>query len=233
MHQYFQEAEILYQRAIEMLKSKIENLGKKDEGRQRKKLEGTLGGVMTHRAFFLQRMGRNPEALAQHLASIDLLEPLDEPYFLAFAFIICGTLSWSVGDIQNAMIYLQRGLSLEDKLGLAWLRAIGLCFLGATLHDQGKYAEAYDTFGEALKTKDPYLRLLISTVFNRTAQIQGRMNEVQELLRENLQAAQESPQSLGDRVGIGANGIHCTGRRRRCQGTPDAARKCRSIPRGR
>ncbi len=42
MHQYFQEAEVLYQRSIEMLKSKIENLGKKDEGRQRKKLEGTL-----------------------------------------------------------------------------------------------------------------------------------------------------------------------------------------------
>ncbi len=50
---------------------------------------------MTHRAFFLQRMGRNPEALAQHLASIDLLEPLDEPYFLTFAFIMYGTSSWS------------------------------------------------------------------------------------------------------------------------------------------
>jgi tetratricopeptide (TPR) repeat protein len=99
------------------------------------------------------------------------------------------------------MIYLERGLSLVDKLELPWLREVGLCFLGATLHDQGKYAEAYDTFSEALKTKDPYLRLLISTVFSRTAQVQGRMNEVQELLQENLQIAQESRNRWG--IGLG------------------------------
>jgi len=196
MHQYFQEADILYQRAIEMLKSKIENLGKKDEERQRKKLEGTLGGVMTHRAFFLQRMGKNTEARAQHLSSIDLLEPLDEPYFLTFALILYGTLCWAVGDIQNAPIYLQRGLSCADKLDIIWPRSLGLCFLGATFHDLGRYDEAYDTFSKAMQVckqmKDPYLTLLISTVFSRTAQVQGRTIEAHELLRENLRIAQES-----------------------------------------
>ena len=205
MHQYFQEAEILYQHAIEMLQLKIENLNTKDEKTKRPKLEGTLGGIMTHRAFFLQRMGRNSDARAQHLASIDLLESLDEPYFLTFALVLYGTLCWAIGDIQNAKIYLQRGLPLANKLDKLWPRAIGLCFLGATFHDQGKYAEAYDTFSRAMKIcremKDPYLTLLISTVFSRTAQIQGRMNDAQELVRESLQIAQASRNRWG--IGLG------------------------------
>ena len=139
MHQYFQEAAVLYQRAIERLQSEIKNLDSKTDATLRKKLEGTLGGMMTHRAFFLQRMGKNSEARAQHLASIDLLEPLDETYFLAFALILYGTLCWAVGDIQEAMNYLQRGLPWADKLDNIWPRSIGLCFLGATFHDQGKY----------------------------------------------------------------------------------------------
>ena len=66
--------------------------------------------------------------------------------------------------------------------------------------------EAYATFSEAMKIcremKDPYLTMLISTVFSRTAQVQGKTIEAQELLRENLRIAQESRNRWATGLGL-------------------------------
>lgn len=195
MHQYFQEVEHLYREAAEMVQAQIEQLPA-TESVKRAELEGALGSFMTHRAFFLQRMGRNQEATVLHRNSIEILQRLDEPYPLAFAMVLYGTLCWAVGNLQEAKRYLQDGLPMGRALNLAWLPAIALCFGGATSHDLGQYEEAYNQFSEAMelcrKMKDPYLTLLISTVFSRTAQFQGRISEAQQLLSENLQIARES-----------------------------------------
>ncbi len=97
-----------------MLQTRIKNLNANANAAQLAKLEGALGDILTHQAFFLQRMGRNREALDLHRVSIGLLRPLDEPYALAFACILYGTLCWAVGDLEEAIIYLQEGLPLSS-----------------------------------------------------------------------------------------------------------------------
>jgi predicted ATPase/transcriptional regulator with XRE-family HTH domain len=199
LHQYFQEAETLYRRGADTVKVWLEN----SNANEREKLEGALGDMLTHQAFFLQRMGRNHEAIDLHQASINLLKPLHEPYALTFAFVLGGVVRWAVGDIDGALTYFREGLPLSRTLQNRWLQIIALCFLGATLHDQGKYNDAYERFEEAIQLchamKDPYVTLLVTTVFSRTAQVQGRPDRSQTLLRESLQIARES----GNRWGIG------------------------------
>lgn len=195
LHQYFQEAATLYQRGIEMVRARLANLTTDDET-QRAKLGGALGNMLTHQAFFLQRMGRNREALDLHRASITLLKPLDEPYALTFAYVLFGALCWAIGDLQGALNNFHEGLPLARTLEHPWTQAVALCFLGTTLHDLGRHDEAYERFRESMEIcewmQDPYLTLLISTMFSRTAQALGRLTEAQGLLRENLQIARDS-----------------------------------------
>jgi len=203
LHQYFQEAETLYRRGAEMARARIQNLDANDGAAQRAKLEGALGDMLTHQAFFLGRMGRNREAFDLYRASIALLRPLAEPYALTFAFVLYGALSWAAGHLKEAMINLREGLPLSRTLEHLWLQQNALCFLGTTSHDLGNYEEAYQQFQEAMaiceKMKDPYQTLLTGAMFSRTAQALGRLTETQDLLRENLQIARES----GNRWGIG------------------------------
>jgi predicted ATPase/DNA-binding XRE family transcriptional regulator len=203
LHQYFQEAVTLYQRGIEMTRAKLSDLDSIADVSQATKLQGALGNMLTHQAFFFQRMGKNKEAMDLHQASLVLLKPLDEPEALTFAFVLYGTLCWATGDLNEALNILQEGLPLSRTLDHPWRQAVALCFLGTTFHDLGRYDEAYEQFREAMQIcetmKDPYMTLLISTMFSRTAQTLGRLSEAQGLLRENLQIARES----GNRWGIG------------------------------
>ncbi|MBL8061736.1 MAG: helix-turn-helix domain-containing protein, partial [Anaerolineales bacterium] len=178
LHQYFQEAETLYRRGAEMTRTLIRDTAPNDDASHRARLEGTLGDMLAHQAYFLDRMGRNPEALDLYRASIVLLKPLDEPYALTFALVLYGSLCWAVGDLEEAMIYLQKGLPLSRTLEHPWSQAVALCFLGGTNHDLGKYDAAYEQFQEAMaiceRMGDPYLTLFISALFSRTAQMLGR-----------------------------------------------------------
>jgi predicted ATPase/DNA-binding XRE family transcriptional regulator len=203
LHQYFQEAAILYENAARMLRARIESLLVVDDVEKQQQLQGTLGDMLTHQAFFLQRIGRNRESLELHRASIELLRPLHEQYALTFALVLYGILCWAVGELEKAKANLLEGLPLSRTLPHPWLQANALGFLGATCHDQGNYQEAYRFFHDAMaicdEMKDPYETLLIGTLFSRTAQELDRLTEAQSFLRENLLIAKES----GNRWGIG------------------------------
>lgn len=203
LHQYFQEGENLYKRAAEMVRSRLADLDNLKITEKGQKLEGALGDILTHQAFFLQRMGRNREAIALHRASISLLEPLKEHYALTYAYAIYGILSWAVGDLKEALINFHKALPLSRELEHPWLQAITLCFLGAAAHDEGNYDDAYNYFSESMrickKMGDPYATLMVSTLFSRTAQVLGLVAQTEDLLRKNLQIARES----GNRWGVG------------------------------
>ncbi len=205
LQQYFEEAMTLYKRGAASVKTQIKNRSISSDTPSRATLEVVLGGMLTHQAFFLQRMGRNREAIDLHRASLELLRPHGDSYALTFALVLYGTLSWAVGDLPEAAVHLQDGLRLSRSIELHWLETIALCFSGTTSHDQGKIEEAYELFRKAMalceRMKDPYVTLLISTLFSRTAQKMGRLEEAQGLLVENLRIARESSNRWG--IGLG------------------------------
>ena len=205
LHQYFQEAEMLYRHGAERTRAYIQDLDAHHEAAQRARLEGALGDMLAHQAYFLDRMGRNREALDVYRTSIALLRPLDEPYALTFALVLYGSLCWATGDLNEAIINLQEGLPLSRTLPHPWIQAVALGFLGGTYHDLGHYDVAHEHFHEAMEIcesmRDPYLMLFINTLFSRTAQVLGRLTEVQGLLRESLQITRESRNRWG--IGLG------------------------------
>ncbi len=225
LHQYFQEAEALYRRGAEMAQTLIRELDPNGAANQRARLEGALGDMLAHQAYFLDRMGRNRSALDLYRASIELLRPLDEPYALTFALVLYGSLCWAVGDLKEALINLQEGLPLSRTLEHhPWTEAVALCFLGGTHHDLGNYDLAYAQFEGSLaicgRMGDPYLMLFASALFSRTAQTLGRLTKPLELLRESLQIARES----GNRWGIGL-GLEQLAANAQAMGDPAEARR--------
>jgi predicted ATPase/transcriptional regulator with XRE-family HTH domain len=203
LHQYFREAEALYTRAAEMARTQTKNLAANEDSAQRAKLQGALGDMLTHQAFFIQRMGRTREAIDLHSASITLLRPLSEPIALAFALVYCATLHWITGEYNEALTYLHEGLTLTEVMEHHWLRAVTLCYLGTASHQQGNYNDAYKWFSESIRLcneiKDPNMTLLVSALFSGTLLALGKLVEAQDLLSDNLQIARES----GNRWGIG------------------------------
>ena len=232
LHQYFHEAETLYQRGAEMVQTLIRDSDPNGDAAERARLDGALGGMLAHRAYFLDRMGRNRESLDLYRVSIELLRPLDEPYALTFALVLYGSLCWAVGDLKEAVIYLQEGLPLSRTLEHPWTEAVALCFLGGTNYDLGNYDVAYEEFQESMaiceKMEDPYLMLMTSALFSRTAQTLGRLTETTDMLRESLQIARES----GNRWGIGL-GLEQLAANAQAMGDPAEARRlleeCASI----
>jgi tetratricopeptide (TPR) repeat protein len=224
LHQYFQEAEALYRRGAEMARTHLEEPGAREDAMQRARLEGALGDMLAHQAYFLDRMGRNRAALDLYRASIALLRPLDEPYALTFALVLYGSLCWATGDLQEAVIHLEKGLPLSRTLEHPWTEAIALGFLGGAYHDLGKFDSAYEQFREAMalcrSMNDPYLTLFISMLFSPTAQALGRLTETQGLLLESLQIARES----GNRWGMGL-GLEQLAANAQAMGDPAEARR--------
>jgi predicted ATPase/transcriptional regulator with XRE-family HTH domain len=222
--QYFQEAEALYRRGATMARAHLRDFEADDDLAQRARLEGALGDLLAHQAYFLDRMGRNQEALDLYRVSIALLRPLDEPYALTFALVLYGSLCWSTGDLKEALTHLQEGLSLSRTSEHPWTQAVALCFLGGVYHDLGNYDAAYEQFQESMaaceRMNDPYLTLLSGALFSRTAQALGRLTEAQGVLRENLQIARES----GNRWGIGL-GLEQLAANAQARGDPAEARR--------
>lgn len=224
LHQYFQEAETLYRRGAEMARTRLQEPDATDGAIERTRLEGALGNMLAHQAYFLDRMGRNQEALDLYRASIALLRPLDEPYALTFALVLYGSLCWATGDLEEARKNLQEGLPLSRTLEHPWTQAVGLGFLGGTYHDLGNYDAAYEHFQEAMaiceRMEDPYLILFIGTLYSRTSQALGRLTEAKDLLLESLQIARES----GNRWGIGL-GLEQLAVNAQAMGDPAEARR--------
>ena len=200
LHQYFQEGEALIGRGAEMIRAKIDSLRVGDSEQERARLEGALGELANQHAFFIQRLGRNDEALAIYNANIALLQTLNEPAVLAYALIYKGVVCWSIGEFEQASRTLQEGLPISRAVGHLRLESVGMTFLGAVAHARGDYQEAHRWFEQAIVTcPDPHLRLMIGVLFSRTAQALGQpLTQAQNLLQQGLRHARE----IGNRWGI-------------------------------
>jgi predicted ATPase/transcriptional regulator with XRE-family HTH domain len=224
LHQYFQEAETLYQRGAAMVRTRLQALDANADAAQHARWAGALGDMLTHQAYFLDRMGRNSEALDLYRASIALLKPLDEPYALTFALVLHGSLCWATGNLEEALRHLHEGLPLSRTIEHPWTEAVACCFLGGIYHDLGTYDAAYEQFEASMaiceRMKDPYLTLFTGALFSRTVQALGRVTEAHALLRENLHIARET----GNRWGIGL-GLEQLAANAQARGDPVEARQ--------
>ncbi|MFT3890064.1 MAG: helix-turn-helix domain-containing protein [Anaerolineales bacterium] len=197
--QYFREAETAYQRAADMLRTRLAtNITGEDAY-----LKAALADMLNYQAFFNLRPGNNREALELFRASIALLEPLDEPYSLAFALSHSGIVHWATGNFEKAAKELGQGLEISRTLPHPWLKGLSMGLLGGVVHDMGRYEEAYGLLSESMAIfrtmSDPYFILLIGSYYTRTAQVLGHLSETEAVLREGLQIAREN----GNRWSIG------------------------------
>lgn len=200
---YFKEGEKLFQQAVEMAQKKLAALPARSEARQRAKLEGALGELLAHQAFFCFRQGRNDEAARLFQRSIALLQPLEEAAMLAHALAKYSVVHWFTGNFKEAAQCLRQSLELSRARNDPWQLAAFLTYLGVVTHEQGQYDEAYRLLSEAADRSRALgdARQIAFTVsfLSRTAQALGRTQEVQPLLEEALSLTQET----GDRFGIG------------------------------
>ena len=197
--QYFREAEVAYKRAADMVRTQLaQNGGQKDA-----RLDAALGDMLNYRAFFNLRPGNNREAIELFKSSTVLLQPLNEPQSLAFAFTHAGIVHWAMGNFDDASRELNEGLSISKTLPHPWLRGLSMGLLGGVIHDMGRYEEAYSLLSESMAIfrtmGDPYFILLIGIYFSRSAQAVGRIPETKTVLQEGLQLARKS----GNRWSIG------------------------------
>jgi tetratricopeptide (TPR) repeat protein len=198
--QYFREAESIYKRAADMLRTRSApgNIKQRDPY-----LEAALADMLNYQAFFNLRPGNNRAALELFRTSITLLAPLEEPFSLAFALSHLGIVHWAMGNFEDASKELGQGLEISRTLSHPWLKALSMGLLGGVVHDMGRYEEAFGLLSESMAIfrvmSDPYFILLIGSYYTRTAQTLGKFSEANTVLREGLQLARES----GNRWSIG------------------------------
>ena len=209
LHQFFHEAESRFGRAARSIQARLaapERFSTSENAR----LLGTLSAMEGRQAFFLQRLGRNTEALALYRQALERSRSLDEPFLTAYALIFLGIVTWSVGSYEQAARSFEEGIPLargvvSARRETAWLLVVGLCFQGALEHDQGRYEQAYERLHESMtlcrQTGDPYITLLVGTLFSRTAQARGLLGQAQDLLQESLRFARETNNRWG--IGLG------------------------------
>ena len=204
---YFREGEALMKRGVDMFRAWLAEFESSSSSAERTRVQGALGSLLAHQAFFYFRLGRNREAQELFQESVTLLRPLNEPSMLAFALAHYGILRSLQGEYEDAILKIREGLELSHAVDDRWQFALSTTFLGMALDDQGNYTEAYSRFNEVLQLcrslGDPRLVSLASGYLGQTAHTLGRFNEVPDLLREGLQAAAET----NDRFGIALAGV--------------------------
>jgi len=200
---YGQEGISLFARAADMTQELIANLKAGDSASERASLESALSDILTYRAYFTRRLGRNAEAITIYQSSVALLRPLNQPAALAHVLVDYGALCCAMGEFEQAWRYLNECLPLFQSLANEWQEVRCLALMGWLAHDQGDYAESYRLLSEAMRRfrilGDPRHIAVTGYFFSRTMQTLGRMNEVQELVREGLRLAEET----GDQFSIG------------------------------
>jgi predicted ATPase/DNA-binding XRE family transcriptional regulator len=203
LHQFFHEAEALYNRAAGMIQNRLAVLGADIQSSETARLEGALALLQTRQAFFLQRMGRNHDAIALYHLNLERLKNMDEPFVTAYIHVFLGIVLLAMGNLEEARRHLLESLPQTRPLDHPWLESIALCFLGETEYGRGNYEEAYSKFSEAMeiceRVKDPYVTLLIGTLFSRMAKALGRLSEAHDVILDSIRIATES----GNRWGIG------------------------------
>ena len=203
LHDFFQEGEAVFKRGAEMAQGWLAVSEQENVALEKAKLEGALGDMLAHQAFFNLRLGHNELAVTQYRSSIDLLRPLDEAFTLTHTLLHYGYQCWIVGDFVEAARSLQEGLPLSRSLQHAWLQANYSIAQGVVAHELGDYLEAYQLLHEGLTAAhligDPHLMSFSGNLFIRTAQALGRVTEAEVALQEGLSLVTE----IGDRWGMG------------------------------
>jgi predicted ATPase len=200
---YFQEGEILFQRAAGMVQTWLAEIEADAAASERTGLEAGWGDLLAHQAYFTRRQGRNAEAVQLYQASLALLRMQPEPEALARTLTLYGALCWTMGEFDEAWRCLQDSLPIFQDLKHEWQQALCLALMGMVMHEQGAYPEAYRFLNQAMTRfralGDPHIITFVGNFFSRTAQALGRTAEVRDLLEEGLQLAQET----GDRFSMG------------------------------
>ena len=182
LHQYFQEAELLYKQASGMVSSLINERGS-DGTRERKIwLEGALGNILVYLAFFSQRLGHNHEAIQFYQSGIPFLRLAGDKPTLAFALVHYGIVCLVTGEYHHASPALHEGLEISLSFQHPWIRSVALGFLGMLAYKTGDTQNAIRQLSEAMtlcrKMEDPHLTLLIGVLYCEAAQAIGRLSEV-------------------------------------------------------
>lgn len=203
LHDFFQEGEAVFKRGAEMAQGWLAVSEQENIAPEKAKLEGALGDMLAHQAFFNLRLGHNELAVTQYRTSIDLLRPLDEAFTLTHALLHFGYQCWIIGDFVEAARSLQEGLPLSNSLQHPWLQANYSIARGVVAHELGDYLEAYQLLHEGLAAAhvigDPHLMSFSGNLFIRTAQVLGKVTEAEDALQEGLSLVTE----IGDRWGMG------------------------------
>ncbi len=205
LRNYCQEGEALFGRAAGQVQGWLAALDPAGSAPARQQAEAVLGALLSHQGYCCFRQGRNREAAALYQASIALLRPpdLNEQTTLTYTLARQGGVRWYMGEFEESARCFREGILLSRALKLNWQELVYSASLGAVLHEQGHYDEAYGRLSEAMagarQMGDPRLIAYIGSYLSRTAQTLGRKEEVQALLAEGLRLATET----GDRFSIG------------------------------
>lgn len=203
LYQYFKEAETTFNYSAEKLQARLVALHTERGSPESRRLETTLGAMLSYQGFFTLRPGNYREALVLFQSSLALLRPKGNSIILAFAIIHFGAVYMALGDFEAASYHLKEGLTVSRQSGDSWLEAMALGLLGGVLHNQGNYDEAYRSLSESISLcqviGDPYLTLLMGFYYSHTALVVGRLLDTQDLFRDSVRSAQET----GNRWGVG------------------------------
>ena len=203
LHDFFQEGEAVFKCGAEMAQGWLAASGQDSAVHGMAKLEGALGDLLAHQAFFNLRLGHNDQAGTLYRLSIERLRPLDETFALTHTLLHYGYLCWIIGDFVEATRSLQEGLPLSSSLQHAWMQSNYSIARGVVAHELGDYLEAYQLLHEGLAAAhvigDPHLMSFSGNLFIRTAQVLGKVTEAEDALQEGLSLVTE----IGDRWGMG------------------------------
>ncbi|MAT98262.1 MAG: hypothetical protein CL608_14050 [Anaerolineaceae bacterium] len=203
LHNYFQEAEALFASAANVMAKRLAALPNDAADQERSVLEGGLGNMQCHRAFFQFRSGQMKTAVAGYRENIPRLRQSSDTLAVAHGLLHYGFMCWITGERKEAARILAEGEPLGQSLENLWLRANYQAALGALAHELGAYAEAYRQLYESVQTAqtggDPHLVSFCVSLFSRTAQALGQTAETEGVLHAGLALAEGS----GDRWSLG------------------------------
>lgn len=191
---YFQEGASLIELAAQMARQRFADADSRVSSEEYTRIQGGLGCLLAHQAFFALRLGRDEESQKLFLESIDLLRPLDEASMLAYALAHYGILRFFRGEHEAAVQHVLEGLQLCRRIDDQWQLALYSTFMGTAMIRQGNLPEASRLFRESLELfcslGDPRMIILSADNLSKTAQVLGNFDEVKDLLHSGLKATQ-------------------------------------------
>ena len=138
----------------------------------------------------LVNQGKDKEAYPHLVGSIEVYDDLELPWMKGTSMVHLANVSLGMGDIEQALDWLDRAKPLLNSTGDAWSMAFGLSNYGEVARVQGDYekAEEYyqrtDALYQQADSKGDQARL--STVMGYIAQHKGEFDRAEDLFMESL-----------------------------------------------